>query len=57
MNCNYPDPKSRSLEWEKDVAKDYADKDSARPAKEFLREIYAEANNSQQDPDARIAKV
>ena len=40
-----------------DQAAAYADFDSAREPQEFLREIYKEANNSQQDPDARISKV
>lgn len=47
----------RPKEWTDAQAAEYADIDSARDPREFLREIYKEANNSEQPPDNRIAKL
>lgn len=62
MNCNYPDPKpveilSRDREKSITEAEALADSDFELPLRQFLKEIYKEAYNSQQQPDGRLAKV
>jgi len=51
------DPKIRECEKTPEEACALADHDLPRDPKEFLREIYKEAYNAKQDPDARISKV
>lgn len=48
---------ARKPEWTDEQAKQFALFDSARDPKKFLPEIYREASNAAQDPDARISKT
>ena len=48
---------SRKPEWTDEQAAQFALFDASRDPKEFLPEIYREASNAAQDPDARIAKT
>jgi len=48
---------NRKNEWTDQQCDDFAAFDAAREPKEFLPQIYREANNAVQDPDARIAKT
>lgn len=47
----------RKPEWTDEQATKFALFDASRDPKEFLPEIYREASNAAQDPDARIAKT
>ena len=50
-------PPPRKPEWTDEQATEFALRDSSRDPKEFLPEIYREASNAAQDPDARISKT
>jgi hypothetical protein len=47
----------RKPEWTDEQAKEFALFDASRDPREFLPEIYREASNADQDPDARISKT
>jgi|SRR6516162_9913887 len=47
----------RKPEWTDEQAKEFALLDASRDPKEFLPQIYREASNAAQDPDARISKT
>jgi hypothetical protein len=48
---------TRKPEWTDAQATQFSLFDASRNPKEFLPEIYREASNAAQDPDARIAKT
>jgi hypothetical protein len=47
----------RKSEWTDEQARKFALFDASRDSREFLPEIYREASNADQDPDARISKT
>jgi hypothetical protein len=51
------DPSKRKREWSDAECAYFAALDSSSDPKEFLTQIYREASNGNQDPDARIAKT
>lgn len=55
MECNYPTNRVREKTVEE--ASKLADVDSRRDPKEFIREIYKEAYNNQQDGHDQVSKV
>ncbi|PYV69487.1 MAG: hypothetical protein DMG96_33810 [Acidobacteria bacterium] len=48
---------TRKPEWTDEQATEFALFDASRDPKEFLPQIYREASNAAQDPDARISKT
>ena len=48
---------TRKPEWTVEQAAEFALFDASRDPKEFLPQIYREASNAAQDPDARISKT